>query len=277
MKYLHLLLLLPRIACFHLLFACSLVTYVELASAENESPSKINLKWQSIERGLEISRYYFSNNTGILSQGLLISRLNPKHFNFTLAQAKKFSASRLDLRYMTQHLGGIVGINANFFDPADKPLGLLIENSHKIQPLQSAGNLLTGIFYIDRSGAFIVHRTEFNRQKPLLAIQSGPRLIANGKALNLASPNQASRRSVVAISYQGEIILLATLSRFPGTTFFDLQKFLLTPSLKIKDALNFDGGGSSQLFINKSEKLPNEIFITGGDPVPIGLVALRKK
>jgi exopolysaccharide biosynthesis protein len=65
--------------------------------------------------------------------------------------------------------------------------------------------------------------------------------------------------------------------RFPGATLAQLQEMLLDPSLNVDDALNLDGGGSSQLFVEKNLRIADETFISGGDVVPVGLIVKRRK
>jgi exopolysaccharide biosynthesis protein len=56
-----------------------------------------------------------------------------------------------------------------------------------------------------------------------------------------------------------------------------IQQMLLDPELEVVDALNLDGGSSSQLFVaatvSPSDK---ELLYSGGDLVPVGLVVTRK-
>ena len=47
-------------------------------------------------------------------------------------------------------------------------------------------------------------------------------------------------------------------------------------SLKIKDALNLDGGSSSQLYLKKNPALNDDFLISGGDDIPVALVIKKK-
>ena len=44
---------------------------------------------------------------------------------------------------------------------------------------------------------------------------------------------------------------------------------------KRQDALNFDGGGSSQMFVRKNSAFTDDILISGGDTIPVSYTHLR--
>jgi uncharacterized protein YigE (DUF2233 family) len=142
--------------------------------------------------------------------------------------------------------------------------------------MHRGGRLLTGVFYISGGKAFIVARDDFKEEQVENAVQAGPRLVVNGKLLKVSEPHEASRRSGIAITRSGGVILYATYLRFPGATLEQIQEMLLDPALDVVTALNLDGGGSSQLFIKKNPLLVDDTFISGGDQVPVGLVVKRK-
>jgi exopolysaccharide biosynthesis protein len=56
----------------------------------------------------------------------------------------------------------------------------------------------------------------------------------------------------------------------------ELQQFLMGKELDLVDAVNLDGGGSSQLFI-AGTKNSEEVFVSGGDNVPVFLVVEKKR
>lgn len=143
--------------------------------------------------------------------------------------------------------------------------------------MQRGGRVLTGIFAVKRSGQFVIeHRDSFKPEDTWMAVQAGPRLVENGKPIEIGSSQETSRRSGVAITKNNEVILYATVLRFPGATLGDIQEMLLDPALEVTHALNLDGGGSSQLFIESFASLSGETFLSGGDPVPVGIVVKRK-
>ena len=94
--------------------------------------------------------------------------------------------------------------------------------------------------------------------------------------MQIADPKEQSRRSGIALTNRGEVIIFATFLRFPGAALEQIQQMLLDPMLDISAALNLDGGGSSQLFVRKNPFSADDTFITGGDLVPAGLVVQKR-
>ena len=76
--------------------------------------------------------------------------------------------------------------------------------------------------------------------------------------------------------YFSNIILFATTSRFPGVSMKEIQEMLLEPALEIVDAINLDGGGSSQMYLAMTKNTDEELFIFNGDEVPVALAMIKK-
>ena len=123
-----------------------------------------------------------------------------------------------------------------------------------------------------------MHRDKFSSKGVELGLQSGPRIIENSKILSFKKSNGSSRRSGIAITETGQVLLFATRYRFPGARLEDIGNILLRSGLGIKDALNFDGGGSSQLYLSSEASAGKvaEINISGGDSVPIALTFKKR-
>ena len=244
---------------------------IVLVLQPQDSLAKPAIEWQRVQTGFHIGKYEFSG--GFLKSELLLLKLDPKKFSFELATVAK---ERTDIKELTDSLNGFAGINAHFFDEIGKPLGLVIKDSKQIQKLHRGGRLLTGVFYLKDKKPYITHRSTFKADGVKTALQAGPRLISNGKRLQLAAANATSRRSGIAINKAGEVIIFITLVRFPGTSMRQIQDFLLIPELAIVDALNLDGGGSSQLYMKRNSITKMETLITGGDRVPTAIVIKRR-
>ena len=234
------------------------------------------VSWRQVEPGYFISQYNIPGIAGVLKSQILLLKFSRKHFSFDVVSANELGSRRTNIQRMTENVKGIAGINANFFDKQGMALGLMIKKGSTHNKMHRGGALLNGVFHLSGKDAEITLRENFDSHGVELGLQSGPVLILNGKPLNLKRAHIARRRSGVAITKTGDIILFATLLPFPGATFHQVQNMLLKPRLNIKAALNFDGGSSSQLFIRKNEVLPDDTFITGGENVPVGLIVLRK-
>lgn len=263
--------------------------------ADSKTPSKVSPvpagsrnsipdypRWESIVKGLQYSKLPLVSVNPILKSELYLLRVDPLLVTIVAADsASLLGKARADLKSIVKAKKGFAGINANFFDQFGKPLGVLIVDTERRNPLHSGGKLLTGIFQIRNGIPAIIHRSDFEPEMLSLAVQAGPRVVVAGKAVTVSSPEQKSRRSGVAISSDGAVIFYATSLRFPGTSLVDIQSTLLGSGLGIVDALNLDGGGSSQLYFVKNENQLNdangdEVFISGGDVIPAALVVVPR-
>jgi hypothetical protein len=161
-----------------------------------------------------------------------------------------------------------LGINANFFDPSSRPLGLIISNGKRIRPLHRGGSLLTGVFLLTERGPEIIAReNDYDYSQVLEAIQAGPLLIQRSQQTVIKERGDSTRRSAIAITRERRILVIATRNRFPGLTLTELQIFLSDPEFRVTSALNLDGGASSQLFMSVAPGV--DLF--GGEVVPVGV------
>jgi len=227
-------------------------------------PNQSQAQFITLKPGFESSELKLQS--GLFSSELAAIRLDPKLWKIKVYLSKS-SKTALEVCKETE---SAAAINANFFGTDLKPLGLIISNSTLLHPLQLGGKTLTGVFLLVGDEIKIVHRDSFQNSKEISqAIQAGPRLIADGQIISL--PEDApTRRSAIAIDSKGRVLLFASKDRFPGLSLKDLQKLLMRPELQIKDALNLDGGGSSQLYASQL-KLGKQIDLSGGDQVPVFL------
>ncbi len=234
------------------------------------------LVWEDIEPGFSKLRYPVPvDDYQMISPEVLVLRFSPKRFLFRVVTAADVSANRTFVKNLTVQSEAIVGINANFFDPEGRPLGLVISGNKKLQELHRGGNLLTGVFAVRNQQPMVEHRADFKAMNVVEAFQAGPRLIIDGKATELSTPRSLSRRSGVAITTQGDVLLYVTTLRFPGVSLRQIQTMLLRPELSVADALNLDGGGSSQLYISPRGQ-DAELHVSGGDEIPVALVVKRR-
>lgn len=261
-----------------LLLICSFVLLSSQQLYAESQPSVTAFKWRTIEPGYGVARYALSGEQYFLKSEVILLKFSPKFFTFINSVSK---SERSDIQTLANVQNAVAGINTNFFDTSNKPLGLIVDDSKQLNKIHLGGSLLTGIFEIKNQTSSnqvinIIHRKDYKNKNVTMAFQAGPRLINKGKPLSIKSKNVSSRRSGVAINKDGEIIIFATLLRFPGASLAQIQQMLLDPRLAIVDALNLDGGGSSQLFIKNNVAIEDDTTISGGDLVPSALVVIRK-
>jgi uncharacterized protein YigE (DUF2233 family) len=138
--------------------------------------------------------------------------------------------------------GAAIAINGGFFDRNNQPLGLRISNYVTQNPFKSIS--WWGVFSIKNGHPNITAAKHYHPSPDIqFAIESGPRLLIQGKSPNL-KPNRAER-SALCITRDKKILILAT-ENAPMTT-FELAELIKKPPFDCVDALNLDGGSSTQL------------------------------
>ncbi len=152
--------------------------------------------------------------------------------------------------------------NGGYFDAEGKAMGLLVSKGRTRSPLRRAD---WGVFYLDETGPHIVHTRDYREEEGVTAaLQCGPRLVVDGKATVL-KPQEAVRTAIAVV--ENSQMLVVVSEEFSTLTFEDLAATLI--SLGARDALNLDGGPSSQLWARG----PGELTVDqpGGTPVPVSL------
>lgn len=147
--------------------------------------------------------------------------------------------------------GALAALNAGFFTPEGKPLGLVVAAGKRAGAWNSASSLGSGIFAESPSGQLSLSRRSspgaFTDAREL--IQAGPLLVENGRVvggLDRAKPAVRSllftdgghrwwigKSSPCTLAALGEALASATPAGWPART-----------------ALNLDGGRSTDLFIS---------------------------
>jgi uncharacterized protein YigE (DUF2233 family) len=123
------------------------------------------------------------------------------------------------------------------------------------------------VLSIDRRGeAKLSHTREWKGGPSVeFAVQAGPRLVVDGEILTF-KPNFA-RRSALCVPSPGKITLVATAG---PVVLDDFAAFLAADvasgGLGCRDALNLDGGPSTQLHVDRAG---SPVGVQGRDEVPV--------
>jgi Phosphodiester glycosidase len=152
--------------------------------------------------------------------------------------------SRRTVEQIVAPYAAVVAINASFFDQEGRTMGLAVDKGRLIA---SGKRLSWGALVIDDTQARIVLGADVDA--PLgyrLVVQGIPRLVVGGKVPQL-KPQVAERTAVCADG--SRVVLVVSISTKAETTAF--ARFLADPpdkgGLGCRDALNLDGGPSTQL------------------------------
>jgi hypothetical protein len=163
----------------------------------------------------------------------------------------------------------VVAINASFFDTDGRVMGLAVGEGG----VMAAGKRRSwGALVISGADARIVLGSDIPEAVThRLIVQGLPRLVIGGKVPGL-KPQIAERTAVCAA---GSRVVIVVATRAETTAF---ARFLAEPSdragLGCSDALNLDGGPSTQLVV----RLPGlTLSQRGGSQVPNALVAIPGK
>jgi exopolysaccharide biosynthesis protein len=151
-----------------------------------------------------------------------------------------------DLAAVARRARAIAGVNGGYFDPQNAPVGLLISDGKLIAPLRKA-RLLSGVLVITRARVEVIRPGEYSSRKNVIgAVQCGPFLVDDGKAVAGLNETRPARRTFVFTSGtdRGAIGFCSTV------TLAQLGQILATPELKVQRALNLDGGSSSAFWFN---------------------------
>jgi len=174
-----------------------------------------------------------------------VFRVDLKYNQLDLMTAKSLSQDHASMDQFAEHSNALIVLNGGFFDQSYHPLGLRISNQQQLNPLKNVS--WWGVFYIKNQTPYLTSLRHYSTKPPPdFALQSGPRLLVHGHIPPL-KPGLAER-SALGITRDQHVIILVTEHSLMSTT--TLAQLLQSPPLNCKEAINLDGGSSSQLRAN---------------------------
>lgn len=201
--------------------------------------------WVNVAPGIEYARLGdFPNFPG----GYLHAfRIKLSLNQLKIALLKKQDQSITDIPAVLAASNAVLATNGGFFTPELTPLGLLISQNQELNPMKATA--WWGVFYIKNGQAHIASQRDFVVSPDIeFAIQAGPRLIVKGVIPDF-NP-KIDYRTAMGITPDGDVVLLATENLLLSTT--DLATIMRNKTeeggLGCVDAINFDGGHSTQLY-----------------------------
>lgn len=212
-----------------------ILSFISLASNANN--------WQIIAPGIE---YQDINQNNIVNLNHIhVFRIDLQYNKFRLGLAKNLHEESSFVDVYAKKYNSIIAINGGFFDKSFRPLGLRISDNHQFNTLKYIS--WWGVFTINNNKPKITNARDFNKNLNVnFAVQSGPRLIISGVIPKL-KPGYAER-TALGITSDDKVIILVTQNNPMSTT--SLAKLMSSPPLSCANALNLDGGSSSQIFVN---------------------------
>lgn len=232
------------------------------------------LVWQQAAKDLALAEAKVWPHS-FFSPKLLLVRTKLSQYRLAVIRASDYGFRNSTVEALCEKSGAVLCINANFFDEKGAALGLVVSRGMQYHPMHRRGLTLTGVLQLTRQGPAIIHRDDYNSQQVIEAIQAGPRLMSKRHVLVSRSNNAThNRRAGVCLDGSKRLIFFIT-SGFIGASAEQLGDLLGHADIGCVDALNLDGGGSAQLYINlgliadKKELQP--IYLPGSDRVPVAL------
>jgi uncharacterized protein YigE (DUF2233 family) len=192
-------------------------------------------------------------------EGLLGPRKETVHFvcfnsrRHTFRVIEQGLMSRESVGDVLQKNRCLAGVNGGYFAPDFEPVGLLMSDGHLLNRPQRSPRVLTGALIVTPN------RISFRRASEPLpgkdasqAVQAGPFLVEDGKLVVGLNNLRTARRTAVVTDGESEWGLVSSSS----VTLEELGAILADPALipggmKIRRALNLDGGSSTALWVQR--------------------------
>lgn len=189
-----------------------------------------------------------------------VLRVDLAHADLRVLHAADHGGGHRTAAEFARRSGATAVVNASFFDVDGSPMGLLVVDGAVRQPLRPVD---WGVFSVDAERkASIVHTDAWSGEAGVRqAVQSGPRLVIAGEVVGLK--NQTAARTAVCVRPDGKVDLVVVER---AVSLAGLARFLVDEGCR--DAMNLDGGPSTQLFLDRAGV---RVDVPGGTPVPIAL------
>lgn len=204
-----------------------------------------SLPWSALEAGLEYRKVTFTPASGEGNGIIHFFRITPKRWKLRLITSRQFNRDSATVKFLAQEGRARLAINGGFFGDDFKPLGLRISDGVMGNPIRKIS--WWGIF------AIILGKPQLFSVKdyapvapPEFAVQSGPRLVVGGSIPSTLKEG-IDQRSGIGMTSEGLIVLAVTEDAWLTTTEF-AQWMRSSEGGGCPNALNLDGGHSSQLF-----------------------------
>lgn len=220
----------------------------------------VPVAWQNLQNGLSYAKIIVG--TGDDAVELHTLKVNPRYFHLKPV----YDGKHQNVRTMLEATRALAMINANFFDRSGVPLGAVVRDGKELHAKKDIS--WWAVFCLNhKNQADVVPSKQYYKGLCEQAVQSGPRLIVGGVLMPVK--DEYSRKSAVGINKNGQIILVASAQSIGmkrlASVFATSE---MEGGLDCPDALNLDGGSSSQFYIYTNGL---KVILPGFAAVPVGL------
>jgi len=228
--------------------------------------------WKNVSDICETKKVIIKRNSSDNNIDLYFVKFNPQKVKIKVLKSSFYGEKTQFAEGLAGKSGAFCVINGGFFDENYDPIGVLMSNGKILQFLPTVGN--SSVFCVKNGIPKIIHRADFSYNGVTEALQSGPRLIYDGKnTIGVVGLNDISRRSGIGLDYDNNVVIYATDTIFDGLSFNELRSILKRSGINLKTVLNLDGGRSTQLYFSISW---NKINIPGYDYIPVAIGFFKK-
>lgn len=235
--------------------------------AEPEPP----LHWQVALPGLDYARGLSHAAGDHRPAAFHLLRLRLTEYELRVTRAADLGQPLATAEDFRKHAGAVAAINAGYFDPAYKPLGLLVSGGRELAHLRRVDH---GVFAVAAGQALLEHARAWQAPPDLeFAVECGPRLLVAGKVQQFRNAELARR---VALGRDGEGRVVLAVSEGVLSLAAWAQTLGRPPEqggAALTDALNLDGGSSAMLDVAAG---PVQVQVTTAIRVPVGLTVVRR-
>jgi hypothetical protein len=141
---------------------------------------------------------------------------------------------------------GRVAINAGFFDPDGRPIGLAVSEGSGLSKFSRT--MSGGVFFAVDGVAQVQATEDFDPGTRVdVAVQCRPRLVVGGRPNVRSDDGQRAARTALCVRDGGKTVDVLVAEPSPGTrgpSLFALSQYL-SAEHRCEDALNLDGGPST--------------------------------
>lgn len=196
--------------------------------------------WQILKPGIA----YLDLNQNVMTpwSHIHVFKIDLQRYQFNAVLAEDLDETQAFIEDYAKFKDSLIALNGGFFDQKHHPLGLRINNKIKRSRMKNIS--WWGIFYIENNRAHVVSSKQFRETPDIqFAVQSGPRLLIDGEIPRLKTGK--AKRTALGITYQGDVIIVVTENTV--LTSQELAFLMQSPPLNCNQAINLDGGSSTQL------------------------------
>lgn len=205
------------------------------------------LTWRELAPGMAYAKLTIGSSE---SPGFLHAfKIDPAKYRLDCLLAKDLGEKAAPVQTMAKRAKALVAINGGFFSGNLEPLGLRIQNGRERAAMKRVS--WWAIFTMNGNAPRIVTHDHFAANGATrMAVQSGPRLVIDGSIPSLKEGD--ARRTALGITRRGEVIIAVTEQTTISTrTLAEIFRRKPTAGgLDCPNALNLDGGSSTQLYAN---------------------------